>query len=53
METICDKAAQEQRKLYKLLVVTESKKEIIERDNLKIEVIPLYEWLLKDVNHVV
>ncbi len=40
-------ASAEQKKSAKLIVVTEGEKQNIEREGSHIEVIPLYEWLLK------
>ena len=39
-------AVKEQSKPSKYLVITESEKQTVERDDLKIQVVPLYEWLL-------
>lgn len=39
-------AAKEQKAPAKLIIVTESEKRVIEQDGLKIQVVPLYEWLL-------
>ena len=39
-------AAQEQKNPSQLLIITESDKELIESEGFKIQVIPLYEWLL-------
>lgn len=39
-------AAQEQNKQSRLVIVTESDKETIQHSGYKVEVIPLYEWLL-------
>jgi uncharacterized protein len=40
-------AAKEQKKVKKLIIVTESEKAEIKRDDLQIQAIPLYEWLLQ------
>lgn len=40
-------AAGEQKTSEKLVIVTQDKKETVIREDMKIEVIPLYEWLLE------
>ena len=42
------RAAKDEKKTKNLIIVTESEKSEIERENLQIQVIPLYEWLLWD-----
>jgi len=39
-------AASEQKKVKKLLIVTESEKAEFEKEDMQIQVVPLYEWLL-------
>lgn len=41
------KAKQEQKKAKTFIIVTESEKALIKRQGLKIQIIPLYEWLLE------
>ena len=40
-------AVQEQKKAATYIVITESDKQTLNREGLKIQVVPLYEWLLK------
>lgn len=40
-------AGQEHKKGGTLIIVTESEKQILERNGLRIQVVPLYEWLLE------
>lgn len=40
-------AAQEQKEITTHIVVTESDKQTIKREGLEVQVVPLYEWLLK------
>lgn len=40
-------AAKEQKKVKNLIIVTESEKTEFERDGIKIQAVPLYEWLLE------
>jgi predicted AAA+ superfamily ATPase len=42
-----ENAASEQKKVKKLLIVTESEKAEFEREGVKIQAVPLYEWLLQ------
>jgi len=41
-------AKSENAKIQKLMVITESEKKTIEKNEASIEVVPLYEWLLQD-----
>lgn len=41
-------AVQEQKKITTHIVITESEKQTLEREGLQIQIVPLYEWLLKN-----
>ena len=40
-------ASNEQKKVHNLIIITESEKFELERESMKINIIPLYEWLLQ------